>query len=163
MDRALAERGIGLVDAIALDIGVSSMQLDRADRGFSFQADGPLDMRMSKSGLTAAEFLNSADEADIARVLRDYGEEPRARAIARAIVAQRPVERTAELAAIVRRAAGFRPARKATRRRAPFRRSGFTSMPSSTSSSRDWRRPNAHCAPAGVWPSSPSTASKTAS
>ena len=112
MDRVLAERGIGLVDAIALDIGVSSMQLDRAERGFSFQADGPLDMRMSKSGLTAAEFLNSADEAEIARVLRDYGEEPRARAIARAIVAARPVERTAELAAIVRRAAGFRPGQK---------------------------------------------------
>jgi 16S rRNA (cytosine1402-N4)-methyltransferase len=112
MDRVLAERGIGPVDAIALDIGVSSMQLDRADRGFSFQADGPLDMRMSKSGLTAAEFLNSAEEADIARVLRDYGEEPRARAIARAIVAARPVERTAELAAIVRRAAGFRRGQK---------------------------------------------------
>jgi 16S rRNA (cytosine1402-N4)-methyltransferase len=112
MDRALAERGIGLVDAIALDIGVSSMQLDRPDRGFSFQSDGPLDMRMSKSGLTAAEFLNSADEADIARVLRDYGEEPRARAIARAIIAARPVERTAQLATIVRRAAGFRPGQK---------------------------------------------------
>jgi 16S rRNA (cytosine1402-N4)-methyltransferase len=112
MDRVLAERGIGQVDAIALDIGVSSMQLDRPDRGFSFQGDGPLDMRMSKSGLTAAEFLNSAEEAEIARVLRDYGEEPRARAIARAIVAARPVERTAELAAIVRRAAGFRPGQK---------------------------------------------------
>src|SRR5881398_693487 len=112
MDRVLAERGIEHVDAIALDIGVSSMQLDRADRGFSFSADGPLDMRMSRSGLTAAEFLNSADEAEIARVLRDYGEEPRARAIARAIVAQRPVERTSELAAIVRRAAGFRPGQK---------------------------------------------------
>ena len=112
MDRVLADRGIGPVDAIALDIGVSSMQLDRAERGFSFQGDGPLDMRMSKSGLTAAEFLNSADEADIARVLRDYGEEPRARAIARAIVAARPVERTAQLAAIVRRAAGFRPGQK---------------------------------------------------
>jgi len=112
MDRALAERGIEQVDAIALDIGVSSMQLDRADRGFSFSADGPLDMRMSKSGLTAAEYLNGADEAEIARVLRDYGEEPRARAIARAIVAARPVERTAELAAIVRRAAGFRPGQK---------------------------------------------------
>ena len=112
MDRALIERGIAMVDAIALDIGVSSMQLDRAERGFSFQADGPLDMRMSKSGMTAAEFLNSAEEADIARVLRDYGEEPRARAIARAIVAARPVERTAELAAIVRRAAGFRPGQK---------------------------------------------------
>jgi 16S rRNA (cytosine1402-N4)-methyltransferase len=113
MDRALADRGIGLVDAIALDIGVSSMQLDRAERGFSFQADGPLDMRMSRSGLTAAEYLNTAEEAEIARVLRDYGEEPRARAIARAIVAARPVERTAELAAIVRRAAGFRPGQKA--------------------------------------------------
>jgi 16S rRNA (cytosine1402-N4)-methyltransferase len=112
MDRVLAERGIGQVDAIALDIGVSSMQLDRTDRGFSFQGDGPLDMRMSKSGLTAADFLNSAEEAEIARVLRDYGEEPRARAIARAIVAARPVERTAELAAIVRRAAGFRPGQK---------------------------------------------------
>ncbi len=113
MDRVLAERGIEQVDAIALDIGVSSMQLDRADRGFAFSADGPLDMRMSKSGLTAAEFLNEADEAEIARILREYGEEPRARAIARAIVAARPVERTAELAAIVRRAAGFRPGQKA--------------------------------------------------
>jgi 16S rRNA (cytosine1402-N4)-methyltransferase len=112
MDRVLAERGIETVDAIALDIGVSSMQLDRADRGFSFSADGPLDMRMSRSGLTAAEFLNAADEAEIARILKEYGEEPRARAIARAIVAARPVERTAELAAIVRRAAGFRPGAK---------------------------------------------------
>lgn len=112
MDRVLAERGIGAVDAIALDIGVSSMQLDRADRGFSFSADGPLDMRMERSGLSAAEFLNQADEAEIVRVLREYGEEPRARAIARAIVAARPVERTAQLAAIVRRAAGFRPGQK---------------------------------------------------
>jgi 16S rRNA (cytosine1402-N4)-methyltransferase len=112
MDRVLAERGIEHVDAIALDIGVSSMQLDRADRGFSFSADGPLDMRMEKSGLTAAEFLNQADESEIVRILKDYGEEPRARAIARAIVAARPVERTAELAAIVRRAAGFRPGQK---------------------------------------------------
>lgn len=112
MDRVLADRGIGFVDAIALDIGVSSMQLDTATRGFSFQADGPLDMRMSRSGLTAAEYLNTAEEAEIARVLRDYGEEPRARAIARAIVAARPVERTAELAAIVRRAAGSRQGQK---------------------------------------------------
>jgi len=112
MDRALAERGIEGVDAIALDIGVSSMQIDRAERGFSFQADGPLDMRMEKSGMTAAEYLNTAEEAEIARVLREFGEEPRARAIARAIIAARPVERTAELAAIVRRAAGFRPGQK---------------------------------------------------
>ena len=113
MDRVLSERGIGLVDGIALDIGVSSMQIDQAERGFSFQADGPLDMRMSRSGLTAAEWLNQADEAEIARILRDYGEEPRARSIARAIAAARPIERTAELAAIVRRAAGFRPGQKA--------------------------------------------------
>jgi 16S rRNA (cytosine1402-N4)-methyltransferase len=112
MDRVLAERGIGLVDAIALDIGVSSMQLDRADRGFAFSTDGPLDMRMSKSGLTAAEFLNGADEGEIARILKVYGEEPRARAIARAIAAARPIGRTAELASIVRRAAGFRPGQK---------------------------------------------------
>jgi 16S rRNA (cytosine1402-N4)-methyltransferase len=112
MDRVLAERGIGLVDGIALDIGVSSMQIDQAERGFSFQADGPLDMRMSKSGLTAAEFLNEADEAEIARILKEYGEEPRARAVARAIAAARPIERTAELAAIVRRAAGFRPGQR---------------------------------------------------
>ena len=97
------------------------MQLDRADRGFSFSADGPLDMRMEKSGLTAADFLNEADEAEIARVLRDYGEEPRARAIARAIVANRPIERTAELAAIVRRAARLSPG--------PEERSGDPHLP----------------------------------
>ena len=112
MDRVLEERGIGLVDAITLDIGVSSMQLDRADRGFSFSADGPLDMRMGQSGPTAADFLNEADESEIARILREYGEEPRARAIARAIVANRPIERTGELAAIVRRAVGYRHGQK---------------------------------------------------
>jgi 16S rRNA (cytosine1402-N4)-methyltransferase len=112
MDRVLAERGIGPVDAIALDIGVSSMQLDRAERGFAFSADGPLDMRMDQSGPTAAEFLNQADEAEIARIVREYGEEPRARTIARAIVAARPIERTGELAAIVRRALGYRAGQK---------------------------------------------------
>ncbi len=112
MDRVLAERGIDPVDAITLDIGVSSMQLDRAERGFAFSIDGPLDMRMDQSGPTAAEFLNQADEADIARVLREYGEEPRARTIARAIVAARPIERTSELAAIVRRALGYRAGQK---------------------------------------------------
>jgi 16S rRNA (cytosine1402-N4)-methyltransferase len=112
MDRALAGRGIEPVDGIALDIGVSSMQLDRADRGFSFQKDGPLDMRMSQSGATAADFINGADEAEIARILRDYGEEPRARSVARAIVAARPISRTGELAAIVRKALGFRPGQK---------------------------------------------------
>jgi 16S rRNA (cytosine1402-N4)-methyltransferase len=112
MAQEMRRIGVPAVDGVVMDIGVSSMQLDRAERGFSFQADGPLDMRMSKSGLTAAEFLNEADEAEIARILKDYGEEPRARAVARAIVAARPVGRTAELAAIVRRAAGFRPGQK---------------------------------------------------
>ena len=105
MDRALAERGIGLVDAIALDIGVSSMQLDRAERGFSFQADGPLDMRMGQSGMSAADFVNNADEAEIADVLFHLGEERQSRRVARAIVAARPITRTSELAAIVRRGA----------------------------------------------------------
>jgi 16S rRNA (cytosine1402-N4)-methyltransferase len=112
MDRVLADRGLLPVDGIALDIGVSSMQLDQADRGFSFMNDGPLDMRMSQSGQTAAEFLNHADEGEIARVLKEYGEEPRARAVARAIVAARPLTRTAELAAVVRRALGFRQGQK---------------------------------------------------
>ena len=106
MDRALEERDLFPVDGVALDIGVSSMQLDQAERGFSFSNDGPLDMRMSQSGLSAAEFLNDADEAEIARVVRDYGEEPRARSVARAIVAARPLTRTAELAALVRKALG---------------------------------------------------------
>ena len=112
MDRVLAERGLLPVDGIALDIGVSSMQLDQAERGFSFQKDGPLDMRMSQSGESAADFLNHADEGEIARVLKEYGEEPRARAVARAIVAARPLTRTAELAAVVRRALGYRQGQK---------------------------------------------------
>jgi 16S rRNA (cytosine1402-N4)-methyltransferase len=112
MDRVLADRGLLPVDGIALDIGVSSMQLDQAERGFSFMKDGPLDMRMSQSGQTAADFLNHADEGEIARVLKEYGEEPRARAVARAIVAARPLTRTAELAAVVRRALGYRQGQK---------------------------------------------------
>lgn len=106
MDRALQDLDALPVDGIALDIGVSSMQLDQADRGFSFQQDGPLDMRMSQAGESAADFLNQADEAEIARVIREYGEEPRARTVARAIVAARPLTRTAELAAVVRKALG---------------------------------------------------------
>lgn len=109
METLLAGAEAGPVDGVTLDIGVSSMQLDRADRGFSFQADGPLDMRMSQAGMTAAEFLNGAPEEDIADVLYRYGEEPRSRRVARAIVAARPLERTGELAAVVRRALGHKP------------------------------------------------------
>jgi len=105
MDAQLAQP----VDGVAMDIGVSSMQLDQAERGFSFQADGPLDMRMSQSGMSAADFLNDADEDEIADVLYAYGEEPKSRRVARAIVAARPLTRTAELAAVVRRALGYKP------------------------------------------------------
>jgi len=109
MDRALGPHGVTQVDAVALDIGVSSMQLDEAGRGFSFMGDGPLDMRMSGEGPSAADFVNTAEEAEIARVLRDLGEERQARRVARAIVAARPLATTGELAAVVRRALGHRP------------------------------------------------------
>ncbi|HEV2078821.1 MAG TPA: 16S rRNA (cytosine(1402)-N(4))-methyltransferase RsmH [Allosphingosinicella sp.] len=106
MRQALSERGVDEVDGVTLDIGVSSMQLDQPERGFSFQADGPLDMRMSREGRSAADFVNTADEDEIADVLYHYGEEPKSRRVARAIVAARPIERTAELAAVVRKALG---------------------------------------------------------
>src|SRR5690606_35621119 len=109
LDSELAARGLGPVDGVTMDIGVSSMQLDRPERGFSFQADGPLDMRMSREGESAADFVNHADEGLIADVLHRYGEEPRARRVARAIVAARPITRTGELAAVVRRALGHKP------------------------------------------------------
>jgi 16S rRNA (cytosine1402-N4)-methyltransferase len=94
------------VDGVVLDIGVSSMQLDDAERGFSFQNDGPLDMRMSGDGPTAADFLKSADEEDIANVIYAFGEEHKSRAIARAIVRRRgeePFARTLQLAETVSR------------------------------------------------------------
>lgn len=109
MDRALAARGIDHVDAIMLDIGVSSMQVDQATRGFSFKADGPLDMRMSQDGRSAADLVNEVDESELADIIFQYGEEPRARQVARALVAARPVSRTHEAADIIRRAAGRRP------------------------------------------------------
>ena len=112
MRQALAARGVDQVDGVALDIGVSSMQLDQAARGFSFQSDGPLDMRMSREGQSAADFVNEADEAEIADVLFHYGEEPKSRRVARAIVAARPIERTGQLAEIVRKALGHHPGMK---------------------------------------------------
>lgn len=112
MASELAARGIDLVDGVVMDIGVSSMQLDQADRGFSFQYDGPLDMRMSREGITAAEWLNTAAEAEISDVLDRYGEEPRHRRVANFIVGARPLSRTGELAAVVRRALGHRPHEK---------------------------------------------------
>lgn len=109
MEQLLADRGINSVAGVTLDIGVSSMQLDRPERGFSFQADGPLTMTMSQSGMSAADFLNNAPEQEIADVLYRYGEEPRSRRVARAIVEARPLERTGQLASVVRRALGHKP------------------------------------------------------
>ena len=109
MAQLLAERGVDRVSGVTLDIGVSSMQLDRPERGFSFQADGPLAMTMSQDGMSAADFLNTAPEEEIADVIYRYGEEPRSRRVARAIVDARPLERTGQLAAVVRRALGHKP------------------------------------------------------
>ncbi|MFC4294598.1 16S rRNA (cytosine(1402)-N(4))-methyltransferase RsmH [Novosphingobium tardum] len=105
----LAEAGVAAVDGVVFDIGVSSMQLDQPARGFAFSSDGPLDMRMSQEGESAADFLNEADEAAIADVLYNYGEERQSRRVARAIVAARPLTTTGELARVVRKALGYRP------------------------------------------------------
>ncbi len=109
MREELAAIGVTQVDAVVMDIGVSSMQLDQGARGFAFMHDGPLDMRMSQDGESAAEFLNTADEEAIADVLYRYGEERQSRRVARAIVAARPLATTGELARVVRRALGHRP------------------------------------------------------
>jgi 16S rRNA (cytosine1402-N4)-methyltransferase len=105
MERLLTARGVTQVDGVALDIGVSSPQIDEPARGFSFRNDGPLDMRMGADGPTAADIVNTADEADLADIIERYGEERFARRIARAIVTartQQPITRTVQLAEIVR-------------------------------------------------------------
>ena len=109
MTAAMADAGVSRVDGVVMDIGVSSMQLDQAERGFAFSLDGPLDMRMSREGESAADFVNNADEAVIADVLYQYGEERQSRRVARAIVAARPLETTGQLANVVRKALGYKP------------------------------------------------------
>jgi 16S rRNA (cytosine1402-N4)-methyltransferase len=106
-----AELGEGGADGVALDLGVSSMQLDQPERGFSFMADGPLDMRMGGEGPTAADLVNTAEPAELARILYVYGEERESRRIARAIARRRteqPFTRTLELAEFVEKALGGR-------------------------------------------------------
>jgi 16S rRNA (cytosine1402-N4)-methyltransferase len=101
----LAAHGVTEIDGVTLDLGVSSPQLDEAARGFSFAKDGPLDMRMSRDGETAADVVNHAGEGDLADIIYSFGEERLSRRIARAIVAARadkPIETTGELAGIVR-------------------------------------------------------------
>ncbi len=102
----LAERGVAALDAIVLDLGVSSFQIDDAERGFSFRTDGPLDMRMAASGPTAAELVNGLGESELADTLYQLGEERLSRRIAKAIVAARketPITTTLQLADIIRR------------------------------------------------------------
>lgn len=96
--------GIDQVDGVALDLGVSSPQIDDAGRGFSFRFEGPLDMRMEKAGRSAADLVNTLSEGDLADIISDLGEERHARRVARAIVAARPLATTGELAAVIRRA-----------------------------------------------------------
>lgn len=103
MERLLQPLGVRHLAGVTLDLGVSSPQLDDPARGFSFRDDGPLDMRMGQAGQTAADLVNTASEAELAAIIRDYGEERLARRIARAIVAARPLTRTSELAALIRR------------------------------------------------------------
>jgi 16S rRNA (cytosine1402-N4)-methyltransferase len=109
MVELLQTEGVQEVDGVALDLGVSSMQFDQPERGFSFRASGPLDMRMEKRGPSAADLVNESDQAELADIFWRYGEERRSRRVAHAIVEQRKhkrIETTGELAEIVRRAVG---------------------------------------------------------
>ena len=110
LDTYLDKLGISKIDGMLLDLGVSSMQLNRPEKGFSFSKEGPLDMRMDPSGdLTAAEIVNSWSEKELGRVFRQYGEEKRWRSAARAIVQARqyqPFETTLQLAQVLRPALG---------------------------------------------------------
>lgn len=112
------EHGFQPVDGVLLDLGVSSMQLDAPGRGFSFQRDEPLDMRMDPGEeTTASDIVNRYDERALAGLIYEYGEEPRSRRIARVIVQRRPIRTTQELAAAVEAAVGRRPAHHRTRSR----------------------------------------------
>lgn len=107
-----AAHGLDAVDGIVMDVGVSSMQIDRADRGFSFRHDGPLDMRMGQDGPNAADVVARASEADLANIIYIFGEERHSRAVARAIVAARkdaPIATTRTLAEIVAKVVWAKP------------------------------------------------------
>ncbi len=121
LEAGLGDAGLDGCDGVALDLGVSSMQIDEADRGFSFMRDGPLDMRMGRDGPSAADLVNEADQTELARVFFVYGEERQSRRIAAALVrrrAEQPFARTLDLAETVERALGGRrgaPIHPATR------------------------------------------------
>ena len=112
LDVLASEAGYASLDGVVLDIGVSSMQLDQAERGFSFQKDGPLDMRMAQSGVSAADVVNNADQATLTRVIGILGEEKKASRIARAIIDTRKgktFSRTLELANLIEKTIGRKP------------------------------------------------------
>ncbi|MCS6831095.1 MAG: 16S rRNA (cytosine(1402)-N(4))-methyltransferase RsmH [bacterium] len=113
LPQVLSARGLEGVDGILYDLGVSSMQLDSAERGFSFRFDAPLDMRMdpSAAGITAAEIVNRWSEMELRRLIQEYGEEPAAARIAHAIVQNRPIFTTQQLASLVAKAVGRRGGR----------------------------------------------------
>ena len=109
MDEIVNRQGIEAVDGVALDLGVSSMQLDEPERGFSFMKEGPLDMRMGKEGPSASDIVNELSAGELAEIIGKLGDEGRSRAIAKAIVARRaeaPIETTKELSDIVARVLG---------------------------------------------------------
>ena len=108
MGRIAADHGLTAVDGILLDLGFSSRQVDGVGYGFSFRTDEPLDMRYDREGETAADIVNSADEAELADIIFRFGEERRSRAVARAIVNNRPIRTTGELAQVVARSVGGR-------------------------------------------------------
>ena len=99
----------GRADGVLYDLGVSSMQLDRPERGFSYRVDGPLDMRMSDAGTSAADLVNELSERDLADLIFEFGEEHRSRRVAHAIVRNRPIHSTDQLARVVAGALGRRP------------------------------------------------------
>ena len=113
LSTALAEWGVGAISGVLFDLGVSSLQLDTPQRGFSYRTAGPIDMRMDPTASpSAAEIVNTWPEDRLAGLLRRYGDEPHARRIARAVVARRPLEDTVELAEVVRGAVGARNRRR---------------------------------------------------
>jgi len=109
LEEIAEEHGFCSVDGILLDLGLSSLQLEAAGRGFAFRLDGPLDMRFDPSQMTtAADLVNTLSSEELADILFRYGEEPQSRRIARAIVAERPISTTGELAALVEKTVGRR-------------------------------------------------------
>ncbi len=118
MASLLPDAGVDAVHGVMLDIGVSSFQLDEAERGFSFMADGPLDMRMGRTGESAADVVNTYGEEELADIIYNYGEERKSRRVAAAIVKDRattPFERTKQLADMIERVLGRSPVRKGQR------------------------------------------------